>query len=51
MLFVVALENCLIKSTKLHAHQAQALVFETGGDSADKATINGIVLEEDEGAF
>jgi hypothetical protein len=51
VLFIVALENCLIEGTKLHAHQSKALVFETRGDGAHEATFNGIGLEKDKGAI
>jgi hypothetical protein len=51
MLFIVALKDCLIKGAKFHAHKAQTLVFESGGDGAHEATFYGIGLEEDEGAI
>jgi hypothetical protein len=51
MLFVVALKDCLIKSAQFHAHKAQTLVFESGGDGAYEATFYGIGLKKDEGAI
>jgi hypothetical protein len=47
----VALENRLVEGAKFHTDQTKAFVFKTRDNGANKATFNGIGLEEDEGAI
>ncbi len=48
---VVLAQVLLGELSHFEADELEALFFETGQDAADEATLGGVGLEEDEGAF
>jgi hypothetical protein len=50
MLLVVAFEGGAVEVAQFEGHDAQALALEAGEDLTDEASLDGIGLQDDEGA-
>ena len=51
MLLVVAGQGVLVEEAQLEGDEPQALALEAGQDLADEAPLDGVGLEDDEGAI
>jgi hypothetical protein len=50
MLFVMAGEDVGVEGAQLHADEPQTLLLEPGQDGSDETALDGIWLQENEGA-